>query len=136
VNDRSRSIPPHALNPLRTACNAVFVSLQKSEQASVELPEIELADWTSDLEDFAETAALISHLDLIITVDTAVAHLAGALGKPVWMLLAWRSDWRWLHNRNDTPWYPTMRLFRQSAPDQWDQVVTQMSEILEHFCVS
>ena len=86
-----------------------------------------------ELTDFAETAAAISALDLIITVDTAVAHLAGSLGKPVWLLAAYTSDWRWLLDREDTPWYPSMKIFRQRRPSDWsdvmDRVVKRLSRI-------
>jgi ADP-heptose:LPS heptosyltransferase len=71
------------------------------------------------LKDFADTAALIAELDLVVSVDTAVVHLAGALGKPVWVLIPFCPDWRWMLERADSPWYPTMRLFRQSAPNDW-----------------
>jgi ADP-heptose:LPS heptosyltransferase len=85
-----------------------------------------LFDLTDQLQDFADTAALICNLDLIITVDTAVAHLAGALGRPVWVLLPFAPDWRWLRNRSDSPWYPTMRLFRQPVPGDWAQPIEQI----------
>jgi ADP-heptose:LPS heptosyltransferase len=75
------------------------------------------------LNDFADTAALISRLDLVISVDTSVAHLAGALGRPVWILLPHTPDWRWLLGRSNTSWYPAARLYRQAAPDDWDEVV-------------
>src|SRR6202030_4014001 len=75
------------------------------------------------LKDFSDTAALISNLDLVISVDTSVAHLAGALGKPVWVLLTHVPDWRWLLDRDDSPWYPTARLFRQSGTGEWDAVI-------------
>ena len=94
---------------------------------------MELVDLTADIRDFAETAGLISHLDLIVTVDTAVAHLAGAMGKPVWMLLTFVPDWRWLLDREDSPWYPTMRLFRQSVRGEWDDVVKRVAEALGHY---
>jgi ADP-heptose:LPS heptosyltransferase len=82
------------------------------------------------LHDFADTAALIENLDLLITVDTAVAHLAGALDKPVWMLLKFRPDWRWLLDRSDSPWYPTMRLFRQPNRNDWDTPIRMISRQL------
>jgi ADP-heptose:LPS heptosyltransferase len=74
-----------------------------------------------------ETAALMTHLDLIVTVDTMVAHLAGALGRPVWTLLHFAADWRWLLDRADSPWYPTMRLFRQPSPGAWEPVVARVA---------
>jgi ADP-heptose:LPS heptosyltransferase len=82
------------------------------------------------LTDFADTAALISELDLVITVDTAVAHVAGALGKPVWILLPFVADWRWLQDREDSPWYPSARLFRQPAPTNWGSVIKRLREEL------
>jgi ADP-heptose:LPS heptosyltransferase len=83
------------------------------------------------LVDFAETAAVISELDLVITVDTAVAHLAGSLGKPVWLLLMYASDWRWMLDREDTPWYAGMRLCRQRSPGEWGEVVDRVVRELE-----
>ena len=81
------------------------------------------------LPDFAETAALIANLDVVISVDTAVAHLAGALGKPTWIMLpAVAPDWRWMLDREDTPWYPTARLFRQKLPGDWTGVIEQVGE--------
>jgi ADP-heptose:LPS heptosyltransferase len=94
---------------------------------------LELIDFTSELNDFADTAGLINALDLVITVDTAVAHLAGALGKPVWVLLPMCADWRWLTERSDSPWYPSMRLFRQTQWGDWDQVVQNVVRALTRF---
>lgn len=74
---------------------------------------------------------VVRHLDLIITVDTAVAHLAGALGRPVWVLLPFAPDWRWLLNREDSPWYPSMRLFRQTSPGDWAGVFARVAEALD-----
>jgi ADP-heptose:LPS heptosyltransferase len=87
-------------------------------------------DWTGDLHDFSDTAALIAGLDLVISVDTAVAHLAGALGKPVWLLNRYDTCWRWLLDRDDSPWYPTLRQFRQPAPGDWDAVIAAVSAAL------
>jgi tetratricopeptide (TPR) repeat protein len=93
-----------------------------------------LHDLSSKIKDFADTAAFIEQLDLVISVDTAVAHLAGALGKPVWVLLSYTADWRWLLKRDDSPWYPTMQLFRQSSPEDWqgvvEQVITSLKQII------
>ena len=80
------------------------------------------------LGDFSDTAALISQLDLVISVDTSVAHLAGALGKPVWILLTHAPDWRWLLDRDDSPWYPSARLFRQRETREWSSVTTRLRE--------
>ena len=79
-----------------------------------------MTDLADDLTDFGETAALIENLDLVITVDTSMGHLAGALGKPVWILIPKAADWRWMLNRDDSPWYPSVRLFRQQTPGAWD----------------
>ena len=87
-------------------------------------------DFTDQLDDFADTAALVAALDLVITVDTAVAHLAGALGKPVWILNRFGACWRWLVRREDSPWYPTSRLFRQSSPGDWDGVIGRVCAAL------
>jgi Flp pilus assembly protein TadD len=134
-NDRRRSLTLEQLAPLAGA-GATFYSLQKGAAASRSAapPDgMELIDLTDDLRDFADTAALISCLDLVITVDTAVGHLAGAIGKPAWVLLASPSDWRWLLNREDTPWYPTLRLFRQSTPGAWTPVIERVAAALsEH----
>ena len=83
-------------------------------------------DLGSEIADFTDTAAIVAALDLLITVDTAVAHLAGALGRPVWTLLPFRPDWRWLLDRDDSPWYPTMRLFRQQQPAEWGPVIDRL----------
>jgi ADP-heptose:LPS heptosyltransferase len=79
---------------------------------------------------FLDTAAIIKHLDLVITCDTAIAHLAGALAAPVWVALPFAPDWRWMLNREDSPWYPTMRLFRQQRPGNWDGVLSRIAEEL------
>ena len=86
---------------------------------------------SDDLTDFSETAAAMMNLDLIITIDTAAAHLAGGLGRPTWTMLPWAADWRWLEDREDSPWYPTMRLFRQKVRDDWKPVGEQVAVELE-----
>jgi tetratricopeptide (TPR) repeat protein len=118
-----------------------FYSLQKGEAAEAELAAArkqgwggpEISDFTALLENFADTAALVAHLDLIITVDTAMAHLAGALGKPVWILNRFDSCWRWLLDRTDTPWYPTARLYRQERVGEWDGVLRGIQADLERW---
>jgi hypothetical protein len=129
----NRSLEIHYLNPLFDIPDISWVSLQVDERyneaASIHKKEI-LYDTRDQIEDFADTAAVISGLDLIITVDTAVAHLAGALGKPVWVLLSFAADWRWLLDRDDSPWYPTMRLFRQKTPGDWKSVIFCVREAL------
>jgi hypothetical protein len=91
---------------------------------------LRLTDWTAELHDFADTAALVANLDLVITIDSAVAHLAGAMGKPVWLLLPLTPDWRWMLGRSDSPWYPSMRLFRQSVRGDWSHPINQILEAL------
>ncbi|ODS30036.1 MAG: peptidase, partial [Candidatus Scalindua rubra] len=113
-----------------------FYSLQKGP-ASVEANNppkgMKIINLENDLNDFADTAAAITNLDLVISVDTAVAHLTGAIGKPVWTLLHSAPDWRWLLNRDDSPWYPSMRLFRQSKPNDWTGVFEQVKKSLSNF---
>ena len=104
-------------------------SLQVGEDAD-QLNDSRIVNLSSLISDFADTASLIAQLDLIITVDTAVAHLAGAMGKPVWVVLPYNCDWRWLLDRQDSPWYPTMRLFRQTKPGDWQGVFNQVKEQL------
>ncbi|MGD0140844.1 MAG: tetratricopeptide repeat-containing glycosyltransferase family protein [Tepidisphaeraceae bacterium] len=132
-NDCNRSMKLATLAPLGQVPGARFFSLQKGEAAAeTKTPPagMELVDWTQELKDFADTAALIANLDLVIAVDTAVVHLAGAMGKPVWTLLPFVSDWRWLLERQDSPWYPSMRLFRQPRIGDWDGVITRVVEAL------
>jgi ADP-heptose:LPS heptosyltransferase len=127
-------MPLSQFAPLAGVPGVVFVSLQKGGpaiQAKTPPQEMRLLDWTDELEDFSDTAALVECLDLVISVDTAVAHLAGALGKPVWMLNRFDSCWRWFMDREDSPWYPTMRLFRQTRFMEWEPVMARVREQLE-----
>jgi tetratricopeptide (TPR) repeat protein len=126
-NDAARSIPFALLAPLLAARDRQFISLQpdvreSDRDAVAKSPLIALAH---PFADFADTAAVIALLDAVVTVDTSVAHLAGALGKPVFILLPWASDFRWLLDRADTPWYPTARLLRQPVPGYWASVIAQ-----------
>ncbi len=132
-NDRNRSMALSALAPLARLQGVSFYSLQKggqADQAKNPPNGLQLTDWTEELNDFSDTAALIANLDLVISVDTAVAHLAGAMGKPVWVLLPFAPDWRWMLEREDSPWYPTMRLFRQPTIGDWDNVMRQVVDAL------
>jgi tetratricopeptide (TPR) repeat protein len=131
-NDARRSIPLDALAPLFDF-DATFVSLQRDvrEGDAAALEESRILDLGGELADFADTAALMSRLDLVITVDTSVAHLAGALGRRSWILLPFVPDWRWLIDRDDSPWYPTARLFRQADTREWPSVVARVREALQ-----
>jgi ADP-heptose:LPS heptosyltransferase len=93
-------------------------------------------DLTEQLHDFGDTAALIEALDLIITVDTSIAHLAGALGRPVWLLSRFNTDWRWMLARDDRPWYPTMRILRQPTPGDWHSVLTAVRRAIDDFAAA
>jgi len=130
-NDATRSIDFSTLNPLLSCGAAHFVSLQKDRSDNPSAPGI--FDAASQLDNFADTAALIDELDLVITVDTATAHLAGALGKPVFVLLPFNGDWRWLLEREDSPWYGTARLFRQKKLGDWGDVLARVSIEVQKF---
>jgi len=126
IHNRKRSATLAALAPLAKAQPVTFVSLQKGEpaaEAKSPPPGMRIVDYTAELKDFAHTAALVSALDLVISIDTGVAHLAGAMGKPTWVLLPFVPDWRWFNGRNDSPRYPTMRLFRQTRLADWSDPV-------------
>jgi hypothetical protein len=131
VRDGERSMRLRDLLPLLDI-DATFVSLQKEVRAGDAeiLANSGMRRFGEQLGDFSDTAGLISQLDLVISVDTGVAHLAGALGKPVWILLTHAPDWRWLLDRDDTPWYPTARLFRQADSREWGSVVARVGEAL------
>ncbi len=132
-NDRFRSCKLEQFRPVLEVANVEFYSLQKGDAAQ-ELqahPDLPVENLSDHLQSFVDTAQVISQLDLVITVDTAVAHLAGALGKPVWVLLMFAADWRWIVGRDDTPWYPTMRLFRQTSPGDWAGVFERVKKALQ-----
>ena len=132
--DGRRSMTLDAMAPLAGIAGISFVSLQKgapAAQAAQPPQGMALHDFTSELRDFADTAALIDTLDLVISVDTSVAHLAGALGKPVWLLNRFDTCWRWLHDRDDSPWYPQLRQFRQPSPGDWNSVIRGTGDALQ-----
>jgi ADP-heptose:LPS heptosyltransferase len=120
------------LEPLFGLAGVQFFSLQLGPAAAelADFPET-VIDLGPEIEDMADTAALIANLDLVIAVDTAVAHLAGALAKPVWVLLPFSPDWRWFLNREDSPWYPAMRLFRQRILQDWKEVLERVTVALK-----
>ena len=103
-----------------------FISLQKNAKSCPH----NILDWTSDLHDMADTADLVAALDLVISIDSSVAHLTGALGRPIWLMDRFDGCWRWMKNRPDSPWYPTMRIFRQPTPGDWDAVVRDVGAAL------
>jgi tetratricopeptide (TPR) repeat protein len=138
--DRQRSIAADAVLPRFVMPGVQLYSLQKEPRAAdipvLEALERNIIDLGPRLHDFADTAAAVTALDLVISVDTSVAHLAGALGGPVWVLLPYALDWRWLRDRDDTPWYPNMRLFRQERPRTWESALTRASEALAQIVAS
>jgi tetratricopeptide (TPR) repeat protein len=136
-NDHNRSVPLRALLRLFDV-DAAFVNLQKDARPEDKalLEQTGIVDLTAGLSDFAETAALVSCLDLVISVDTSVAHLAGALERPTWIMLPYSPDFRWLLDRDDSPWYPTVRLFRQTATRDWNEVIDRVRSALTARVVS
>ena len=133
TGDAARSLALAAFAPLAKVEGVTFHGLQKGEaarQAGHSLEGLRLLDHAAELGDFGDTAALLAGLDLLITVDTAMAHLAGALGRPVWVLLPFVPDWRWGLGRKHSPWYPTMRLFRQTQPGEWGPVIERVADEL------
>jgi tetratricopeptide (TPR) repeat protein len=139
--DRQRSLRLEILLPLlRSARSVNWISLQKGDSpdsVAIEIaalrPGVQVLDGSSRDRDLAETAALLTTLDLVITTDTCIAHLAGALGKPVWILLPALADWRWMQDRETTPWYPTARLFRQHAPGDWPELLERVGHALTYY---
>jgi hypothetical protein len=141
--DRFRSIPLAMFEPVAKVPGVKLVSLQKGyghEQIEQNRERFELIEWSDPTDVTAEalvdTAAVMKNLDLVIAVDTSLAHLAGALGVKVWVAMPLASDWRWLVGREDTPWYPTMRLFRQRKLGEWGEVIERMAEALEELAGS
>jgi hypothetical protein len=135
TSDCKRSIPLDQLAPsaLLARDGMRFHSLQAGTNARGMIEQCQamnIADHSSQLNDFADTAALIANLDLVISVDTAVAHLAGAMGKPVWLLLPFLADWRWMAKGKQSPWYPTMRLYRQDRDRSWPGVINEVAKEL------
>jgi hypothetical protein len=134
---RGRSLPLAALEPLAQLPGVSLLSLQKGPGCE-QLAQVPFADRIVDLgtdldpgaDAFLDTAAVMASLDLVVSCDTSIVHLAGALGRPVWTALTLSPEWRWLLERNDSPWYPTMRLFRQSTDGDWGAVVTAIVRAL------
>jgi hypothetical protein len=137
VGDRNRSLPFNDLEPLFGVPGIRFYSLQKG-YGSEQLDESQFAASVEDIasrldlgtDGFVETAAALMHLDLVISVDTAIAHLAGALGKPVWLLLSPNAEWRWFRDSEQSPWYPTMRLCRRRSSETWRDLLERVSQRL------
>ena len=131
-----KSMPLAALAALGAVPGVTFVSLQVG-LASAELADppggMHIMDRTAEIDDFADTAGIIAHLDLVISVDTSVIHLAGGMGKPAWLMNVFDTDWRWMLNRADSPWYPSVRVFRQPTPGGWDSVVENVAGALRDF---
>ncbi len=133
LGDRWRSVPLAAFAPLAAVPGVTLCSLQLGPgREQLDDSPLRILDLGSEIAgDFADTAALLANLDLVIAVDTSIIHLAGALGRPVWAVLAFNGDWRWLKDRDDTPWYPTMQLFRQSAMGDWAGVFERIAAELK-----
>jgi hypothetical protein len=135
-NDRNRSIRLTTLAPLAAVAGVTLVSLQKGEMAAEAAAFAgpgRLIDAAPEIADYEDTVAAIAALDLIVTVDTSVAHLAGAMGRHAWVLLPYAADWRWFRQRPDSPWYPSLRLFRQVAPARWDEPLAEIVNALGSF---
>src|SRR6185437_14135534 len=138
ANNRNRSLSAlEQLAPLWSVPDIDFVSLQKGDgedEAMTPLRGQPLVHLGSDIKDFSDSAAIVAQLDLVIAVDTAIGHLAGALGTPCWILVPHiQFDWRWMAERTDSPWYPRTRLFRQTSPDDWTATILEVADALHHF---
>jgi tetratricopeptide (TPR) repeat protein len=138
--DRQRSLTFDQLAPIFEVRDCEFYSLQKGSDAVEQLHNSPLRDrvidWSDDFHDFSDTAALIDNLDLVIAVDTSVLHVAGALGKPVWLINRYNTCWRWLLDRDDSPWYPSLRQFRQDSTRRWDPVIARIATSLHDHAVA
>ncbi|RFU49824.1 tetratricopeptide repeat protein [Paraburkholderia sp. DHOC27] len=131
--DAARSLTPAQIEPLLSLRHVRWISLQKTDDATKRMAPDDasgLLDWMDEITDFADTAALIDNLDLVISVDTSVAHLAAAMGKPVWLINRFAGCWRWLRGREDSPWYPTVRLFTQQQRGDWSDVLARLEAAL------
>jgi hypothetical protein len=138
-NDANRSIGLQTLAPIAALEGIALVSLQKgpaAAQVSDYAGRAQFVDLDKEIGDFADTAAIIDGLDLVVTVDTAIGHFAGAMGKPAWIMLPYAPDWRWLLGRDDSPWYPSLRLFRHPAPRRWDLLVPEVASELRRFVLA
>jgi tetratricopeptide (TPR) repeat protein len=134
MEDKVRSLTPEQIAPLLALPHIRWISLQKTDDPAKRAgmdSQARLTDWMDEITDFADTAALIENLDLVIAVDTSVAHLAAAMGKPVWLFNRFAGCWRWLRERDDSPWYPTVRLFTQRQRGDWDDVLTRVAAALQ-----
>ena len=132
-HDKSRSIELSRLRPLADIRDVAFVAMQlgaAQAQAGKFFGRAPIVNIAPEIRGFGDTMAILEWLDLLIGVDTSVIHLAGAMGRPAWLLLPWLSDWRWLTSRDTSPWYPTLRLFRQPAPGRWDSVIVHVSQAM------
>ncbi len=133
ARDAARSLDPLLLRPLADRPGIELYSIRKGEQDLSAFTPGTIIDLGEQIGDFADTAAIVQNLDLVITVDTSVAHLAGAMGRPVWTMITALPDWRWGLTGEATPWYPSMRLFRQPAKDDWPSVINQVGAALDEF---
>jgi len=134
--DERRSLAFEQLQRLWPIADVTWVNLQVRMLKDTPPPvpdDVDWIDWTMELTDFADTAALVANLDLVISIDSAIAHLAGALGRPTWLLNRFESEWRWLLNREDSPWYPTMRIFNQPSFGDWESVLRNIADALPNF---
>jgi tetratricopeptide (TPR) repeat protein len=131
LNDFARSIPAPLLEPLLSTPHVAFYSLQKGQSETYEFRNDTVARLAPALTDLTQAAAAIEALDLLITVDTSLCHLAGALGRPVWLMIPVQPDWRWLEQGDTSPWYPTMRIFRQTIRGKWEDVIESVADALE-----